>query len=271
MPRLGRSMTLSFPPFAGFVRQLIFANVIVYFAMLLIRAVSAPAYVWLFNLFALIPAFVMHGYIWQIVTYAFLHGGLLHILFNMLTIWFVGSYLEGSLGARWLREIFFFSVIGAAFSSIAMAYAGMLHLDPLTPSIGASGGIFGMLVAFAMLFGDQEFFMFPLPISIKAKYLVGIYILLALAGLFGQQAGTSIAHLGGALFGYLYVKFAPRRGFALVGSEKAFGLRNSYYRWKRKRASRKFEVYMRKQTGDKDFSLPDEKGVKSPNDKRWMN
>jgi hypothetical protein len=170
-----------------------------------------------------------------------------------------------------LRELFFVSVIGAALSTIAMAYAGILHLSPYSASIGASGGIFGMLIAFAMIFGDQEFMLFPLPFSIKAKYLVAIYILLALAGLFGQQAGTSIAHLGGVLFGFLYVKFSPRRGFAFAGSEKVFGLRNAYYRWKRKRASRKFQVYMRKQTGDKDFTLPEEKGVKSPNDKRWMN
>lgn len=264
-------MTMSFPPFAGFVRTLILANVAVFFAMLLIGAVSKPAGGWLFAHFALIPYAVVHGYIWQIVTYSFLHGGVLHILFNMLTLWFVGSYLEGALGGRWLREIYFFSVIGAALSSIVMAYAGILHLDPLSASIGASGGIFGILIAFAMLFGDQEFFLFPLPFSIKAKYLIAIYILLAVAGLFGQSAGTSIAHLGGALFGFLYVKFAPRRGFAFLGSEKAFGMRNNYYRWKRKRASRKFEVYMRKETGEKDFSLPDEKGVKSPNDKRWMN
>lgn len=271
MPRLGRTMTLSFPPFGGFVRTLILANVAVFFVILLLQAASAPTAGWLFAHFALIPYFVVRGYIWQIVTYSFLHGGVFHILFNMLTLWFVGSYLEGALGGRWLREIYFFSVVGAALSSIAIAYAGLFHLQPLSPFIGASGGIFGILIAFAMLFGDQEFFMFPLPVSIKAKYLVAIYILLALAGLFGQQAGTSIAHLGGALFGFLYVKFAPRGGFAWVSSEKAFGLRNNYYRWKRKRASRKFEVYMRKQTGEKDFSLPDEKGVKSPNDKRWMN
>ena len=265
-------MTMSFPPFAGLVRTLILANVVIYFALLLLGAFSGQIASAITLLFSLTPTLVMRGYVFQVVTYAFIHGGLLHILFNMLTLWFVGSYLEASQGTRWLREIYFISVIGAALCTIAISYTHVLGMSPAQTTLGASGGIFGLLVAFAVLFGDQEFFMFPLPFSIKAKYLVAVYILIAVASLFGGPSGTAyLAHLGGALFGYLYVKFAPRRGFAFAGSEKAFGLRNSYYRWKRKRASRKFEVYMRKETGEKTYTLPDEKGVKSPNDKRWMN
>jgi len=266
-------MTMSFPPFAGVVRTLVYANVAVYFAMLLLGAFSRTTANWIGSSFALTPtAVVRHYEIWQVITYAFLHGGLLHILFNMLTLWFVGSWLENALGSRWLREIYFVSVFGAAVCTIAISYTHVLGMTPEQTTLGASGGIFGLMVAFAVLFGDQEFLMFPLPFSIKAKYLVAVYILIAVASLFGGPSGTAyLAHLGGALFGYLYVKFAPRRGFAFAGSEKAFGLRNTYYRWKRKRAARKFEVYMRRETGEKNFTLPDEKGVKSPSDKRWMN
>jgi hypothetical protein len=71
-------------------------------------------------------------------------------------------------------------------------------------------------------------------------------MLIALAMLFSAQKVYAFSQLGGALFGFLYIKFAPRRGFAFAGSETAFGLRNRYYRWKRRRAAKKFEVYMRK-------------------------
>ena len=117
--------------------------------------------------------------------------------------------------------------------------------------MGASGGIYGLLLAFGILHGESQVMLFPLPFLIKAKYFVIGIIALALYGALSsaQGGGQSIAymaHLGGALFGYIWLKFIPRRGFGYAASERAFGLRNSYYRWKRKRAARKFEVYMRK-------------------------
>jgi len=109
------------------------------------------------------------------------------------------------------------------------------------------GGIFGLLVAIGTLYGNMEFLLF-FTIGIKAKYLVPIYGLISIAMLFGQQKMYAFAQLGGALAGFLYVRLAPRRGTQLVGlSEKWYGLRNRYYRWKRRRAARKFEVYMRSQ------------------------
>jgi hypothetical protein len=88
--------------------------------------------------------------------------------------------------------------------------------------------------------------MFPLPFMIRAKYLVAVYMLISLAMLFSAERGFAFSQLGGALFGYLYIKFAPRRGFAFASSERLYGVRNQYYRWKRRRAAKKFEVYMRK-------------------------
>ena len=93
----------------------------------------------------------------------------------------------------------------------------------------------------------SQFLLFPLPIGIKARYLVIIYALIAVAMLFGQQRLYAFAQLGGALAGLLYVRLAPRRGASFAFSESWYGLRNRYYRWKRRRAARKFEVYMRSQ------------------------
>ena len=118
--------------------------------------------------------------------------------------------------------------------------------------MGASGGIYGLLLAFGILHGESRVMLFPVPFLIKAKYFViGIIALDDVSGaLSSAQGGGAVDRLHGApgraLFGYIWLKFIPRRGFGYAASERAFGLRNSYYRWKRKRAARKFEVYMRK-------------------------
>jgi hypothetical protein len=81
---------------------------------------------------------------------------------------------------------------------------------------------------------------------IKAKYMAVVSLIVALAMLFSVLHVFAFSELGGALFGYLYIKFSPRRGFAVAGSETVYGMRNRYYRWRRRRAAKKFEVYMRK-------------------------
>ena len=113
---------------------------------------------------------------------------------------------------------------------------------------GCFGGIFGLLVAIGTLYGDTQFMLFPLPIGIKARYMAAIYALVAFASLlFGQQRMYAFAQLGGALAGLLFIRLAPRSGISLGWSEGWYALRNRYYRWKRRRAARKFEVYMRSQ------------------------
>ncbi len=267
---------LSFPPFAGMVRKIILATLAIFFALLLLRWI-APAIVGsIFAAAALTPSMVMHGAVWQLVTYSFLSGGIFQIAFDMLSLWFIGSYLETTYGTRWVTELYFISVVGAALTTVAVSYSHIFHMTQYATTYGAAGGIFGLMAAFGVLLGDQTFMLFPLPISIRAKYLVMIYMLVALASVIQGPSGfVYLAYLGGALFGYIYVKQAPRRGYAFAASERAFSLRNGYYRWKRRRAARKFEVYMRKHGRNVKFDGqgrlidPDEKN--DPNDRRWMN
>ena len=176
---------------------------------------------------------------------------MLHILFNMLALWMFGAQLEQDWGYSLFMQFYFFCVMGAALVTVAVSFTGLLGVSPRTLTVGASGGIYGLLLAFGILHGESQVMLFPLPFLIKAKYFVIGIIALAMYGALSsaQGGGQSIAymaHLGGALFGYIWLKFIPRRGFGYAASERAFGLRNSYYRWKRKRAARKFEVYMRK-------------------------
>jgi membrane associated rhomboid family serine protease len=264
---------LSFPDFRGFTRGLILWNVGAYFLLLLLQLVSAPLTNAVLHFGALIPPLFLHGFLWQIITYCFIHIGILGTALEMLSLWFLGSFLESNHGPRWLAELYFTSVVGAGLTAVGLSLVMRADAFSAQAIYGAFGGIFGLLVAFGVLYGDMEFMMFPLPMTIKAKYLTIVYMLIAVAMVFSSNRVYALAQLGGALAGYLYIKAAPRRGYAFATSEKYFGLRNSYYRWKRRRAAKKFEVYMRRQNRDVHF---DKEGrytgsEKDPNDRRWMN
>ncbi|GGH01972.1 hypothetical protein GCM10011586_17120 [Silvibacterium dinghuense] len=263
---------LAFPDFRGFTRSLVLWNLGVYFALLVLGVASAPFAGRLMGWLALSPPAVLHGAIWQLVTYSFVHIGLLNTLFELMSLWFLGSFLESNHGSRWLAEIYFVSVLGAGLAAIGLYFAMPASAVPL---VGAYGGLFGLLIAFGVLYADMQFMMFPLPIGIKAKYLVAVYMLISIAMLFSSERAFAFSQLGGALAGFLYIRLAPRRGFAQASSERYFGLRNSWYRWKRRRAARKFEVYMRKQNRevrfDKDGRYIDPDENRDPNDRRWMN
>jgi membrane associated rhomboid family serine protease len=274
MPRSG-PITMTLPPFAGAVRKLIFLNVGVFFALAILSWLAPSIANFLLSHLILEPLAVVRGEIWQLFTYSFAQQGIISVLFGMLTLWFTGTLLEGAYGSRWLAELYWTSVIGGAIIATAITFTHVFGLRSDVGSAGVWAGVFGLLMAIAMLFGDQEFLLWFL-IRIKAKYLVAIYILIAIAVLLKQaDSFGALLQLSGALSGYLFVKFAPRRGIAFGFSERFFGLRNGYYRWKRRRAARKFEVYMRKQNREVHFDKegryvdPDER--RDPKDKRWMN
>src|SRR3974390_2388261 len=251
--RRSTTMSLSFPPFTPAVKQLLIANGAVFLLFALLGALNSTAGLagFLFEHLWLEGWAVVHGEVWQLVTSSFLHAGLLHVLFNLLALWMFGAQLETDWGYSLFLQFFFFCVIGAALVTVAVSFTGILGVSPHTLTVGASGGIYGILVAFGILHGESEVMLFPIPFLIKARYFVIGLILLALYGALSSshnlgQSTAYMAHLGGGLFGYLFLKFVPRRGFGFLSSEYFYGLRNSYYRWKRKRAARKFEVYMRK-------------------------
>jgi membrane associated rhomboid family serine protease len=246
--RRGGTISFSFPPFAGWVKRIVLACTAIFLFQLILERAFRVSFRPAQEMFALIPVLVMNGYIWQLVTYSLLHAGFSHLFFNMLTLWFIGSYLERDWGPRRFIECYLFCVVGAALVTVAIAYTHFLGMSPQAETVGASGGIFGLLMAFGILYADQEMYLFPLPFRIKAKYLIGIWIVVAIVAVFDpSQSGVAVfAHLGGLLFGFLFVKFLPKRGLTYAASEQYFGARNWYYRWKRRRAARKFEVYMRK-------------------------
>ena len=196
---------------------------------------------------ALSPAGVLKSLeIWQLVTYLFLHGGVWHLIFNMLTLWMFGTPLEQSWGTRRFIKYYLICGIGAGVCDIVLR-AALGQWGP--PTIGASGAIYGLLLAFGVCFPDQTVlmgFLFP----IKAKYMVMIYAAVELYMSLGVNTGVSnVAHLGGMAVGFVYLKSripAMRR-------KQLPDWRGMYRQWKLQRAKKKFQVYMKKHGGGGPF------------------
>jgi membrane associated rhomboid family serine protease len=247
MPRIGAS-PFSFPGFRGATRRLVLWNLSAFFVLLLAQLAFQGGAIPIGGVLGFLPGAFLSGAFWQPFTYSFIHLNLIGTLFELLSLWFLAGFLENTHSPSWVTGLYAVSVLGAAAAAIVL-YAGSgvfgysLQEIPIT---GCAGGIFGLLVAIGVLYGDMEFLLF-FTIGIKARYLAAIYALLSIAMLFGQQKIYAFAQLGGALAGLFYIRLAPRRGISFAFSERWYALRNHYYRWKRRRAARKFEVYMRSQ------------------------
>jgi membrane associated rhomboid family serine protease len=270
-------ITATFPPFMGVVRTLVLANTIVFLGFWVVGFLSTSAANFLALHFILQPDAAFHGQVWQFFTYVFFESDLLPFILNNLFLWLLGSMLEATYGQRWFREFYFTVAIAGALLASLITLTGVFRLSPLMLSAGASAPLFAILVVYGVRFGDLEFWLIPFPVRMKAKYMVAIYIVIDLAMLlrFGDPF-RALLSLSGGLCGYLYLQFAPRRGLFFNFSEQFYSMRNAYYRAKRRRAARKFEVYMGKQGRKVKFDSegryidPDEER-KNPKDKRWMN
>jgi membrane associated rhomboid family serine protease len=184
-------------------QALLIANVAVF---LLQSAGGAPLEEW----FALWP--LDHGFaIWQLVTYAFLHGGIGHIFFNMLALYMFGSDIERLFGSRYFLIYYFACVVSAALCQLLVT--SVMGAPPF-PTIGASGGVYGLLLAFGMYFPRRMVMLIFPPIPMQARFFVILFGALELVfGVTGTDAGVAhFAHLGGMLGGWIVIQYR-RRGF----------------------------------------------------------
>ena len=184
------------PPLQPVTRALLLINVAVFFLLPLLGG-SVEA------LFALWPLGT-HFLPWQVVTYSFLHGNFEHLFFNMLGLWMFGSELERIWGEKRFLQFYAASVLAAAFTQlIVTALMGSVY-----PTVGASGGLFGLLLAFAMMFPNRVILLFFV-IPMKARYLVLLYGLLELyQGVYVMNSGVAhFAHLGGMVGGFLMIRY----------------------------------------------------------------
>ncbi|MDE1975713.1 MAG: rhomboid family intramembrane serine protease [Elusimicrobia bacterium] len=196
MTRVFEHSPIDFRGMPPAVKGLIIVNV----AVFLLTQLVGPQF---YTLFGLVPSRVLQDrWLWQPVTYLFIHGGIWHLLFNMFALWMFGVPVESQWGTREFLKFYFICGVGAAAASLAMSPHSVV------PVIGASGSIFGLLVAFAMLFPDAVvylWFFFP----IKASHMAVLFgILEFYFGATGSRPGiANFAHLGGMITGYVYLRW----------------------------------------------------------------
>jgi membrane associated rhomboid family serine protease len=232
-PAYPGSISYSFGPgpLTPAVRALIVANV----AVFLLGWVAPPAIEWL----GLLPAFVFERFwIWQPVTYMFVHGELFHLLFNMLALWMFGVDLERRWGTRFFVRFYLVAGIGAAATTLLVALLPFGFAAPLYGSVtvGASGAIYGLLVGFAMTYPNRPilvFLLFPLP----ARFAVMLFGAISFYASITEPLGgiAHATHLGGLVAGYLYL--AGRRGHGLSA------MRSQWLRWRLARMRKRFDVH----------------------------
>ena len=234
MPRY-REVSLSFgPPLSRAVKSLI----IVTSAIFVLTYIPAQLFGWVYPyaFFGLRPYDVTHHlFVWQLVTYMFLHGGFFHILFNLFALWMFASDLERLWGGRRFLFYFFLTGIGAGLFSV------LLEPSAITTTIGNSGAIYGVLLAYGLIFPDRPIFLW-LIIPVKAKWFVLIIGAIEFVGSFSTPGSgiSHVAHLGGMLFGFVYLR----------GGGLSYRVQVRYHEWQRARLRRKFEVYMRARKDD---------------------
>jgi len=228
------------PPITPMVKRL----VMVIGAVFLLTYIPAVAFGWRFayDWFSLVPYLVVHRFfVWQLVTYLFLHGGWFHVIFNLFALWMFGSDLERQWGSKRFLFYFFLTGVGAGLCDVLLNTL----FPPAIPSatIGCSGAVYGLLLAYGVLFPERVI-LFSLFIPMKAKWFVALMGLIEfVSSLSGPGSGVShVAHLGGMLFGFLYLR----------GATLPFRLQLEFSEWRRRRLRKRFEVYMRKQEDKKD-------------------
>jgi membrane associated rhomboid family serine protease len=206
---------------------------------------------YIIQIFGLIPSAFTRGLrIWQPFTYIFLHGGLFHLLINMLMLWMFGRELELVWGKQRFLNYFVICGVGAGLIEVLIKTVPQFWGRPPSdiPTIGASGAIFGILMANAILFPDRRIWLLPFPVTIPMRPYVAVMAAIEFFGTLGTGGDnvSHLCHLGGMLVGYIYL----RRGSFL------YNVRNTVTDWRLQRNRKRFEVFMKKHK-DEPPSHPD--------------
>jgi membrane associated rhomboid family serine protease len=240
-PYVSSSFSFGPGPISTALKALIAANVV----MFLVTA-FAPREWLLIDYLGLVPRKVLNQLtVWQLATYMFLHGGIFHLLFNMLALWMFGTELERIWGTRYFLKFYFVTGIGAGaltvlFSTLPFGFAQQVYQSAV---IGASGSIFGLLLAYALYFPDRPILM--IVFWVPAKICVAILGAIALVSSLSETGGVANAtHLGGLVIAYRFLKGTKIHPLS--------ELKYRYLKWKINRVRKKFDVYSGGRANDYD-------------------
>jgi membrane associated rhomboid family serine protease len=269
MPR-NTSATMGFPRFSGAVRNLVLINTAVFIVLLLLMSFARDQAQWILARGLLSPEAIKHGWIWQFFTYGFLHVEPLNFLFSMLGIYFIGSAVEAQTGPKRFVELYLVSLVGAGLFGFVLSLTSVVAQGA---AVGSGPAANALLMVFYLLYRDARVMPMFIPIPIPIKYIVmftaaveGAYLLLSHFSLF------YMVQLLGLGTGYLWYRFMWRRLniFGFFG-DQAVSLQNSYHRWKRRRAGKKFQVYMKKHNQDAKDYFDEYGNFRPPDDKDKKN
>jgi membrane associated rhomboid family serine protease len=192
------------------------------------------------EIFALCPLLVVERYyFWQLFSYMFLHGGITHLLFNMLSVYMFGCEMERHWGSKRFFRYYVITGVGAGLCVF------LIPSNYAVFTLGASGAIYGILLAYGLTFPDRIIYLyllFPIPAKYFVMIMGGIVFLSTLSS--ANTGISNIAHLGGMLVGYIYLKGRPGN---LISQ-----MREVFFQWKLRRARKKFLVYLNKKERDKE-------------------
>jgi membrane associated rhomboid family serine protease len=201
-------------PAGGVYRSATFALIVMNAVAFLAQLVVEPRFPSATEFLALSSGGLRHGYVWQLLTFQFMHANFTHLLFNCLAIYMFGSEVEEAVGRRSFWTLYLSSGV---FGGLFQALLGILLPGTMfeAPVVGASAGAFGLTAAFALLFPDRIILLFFF-IPLRAKYLLPLSMVLAVALMFTPSQGAGVAHaahMGGMAAGYVFVRYAVHWNF----------------------------------------------------------
>ncbi|MEO6006470.1 MAG: rhomboid family intramembrane serine protease [Vicinamibacteraceae bacterium] len=188
--------------------------------------------------FGMTPALVVRGYVWQPLSYMFLHGGFMHLIFNMLAVWMFGVDLERRWGQTAFYRYYFVCGVGAALTTLVVGLLPFASTQAVyvIPTIGASGSVYGLLLAYAIFFPNRIIYYFIFPIPVRVYVLLTGLLVLYESARGGAGGGVAhFAHLGGLLFGYLYLSMGRGGPWAEI--------KYRYVKWRMNRLKKRFDVH----------------------------
>lgn len=274
-----RDTTFQFglPRFTGALRTIILLTVGIWIAIILLWATQRSIASTILSIGQLDPQAVLHGFLWQLLTYAFIHVDPQHVLFALIGVYFIGGSVQERIGSRSFAELYLTSSILAGAAGVLLSLSGRFGTGT---ALGAGVAANALLMVFYLMSRGASIMLFPLPFQLPVLWVVvaigGIeagYFILSNFSLF------YLVQLLGLGSGYVWYRLMWRRSIAGNLQDRVAAIRNSYYRWKRRRAAKKFQVYMSKHQHDPkqyfdeygNYKPPDEKDKKDRGSGGWVN